>query len=190
MLLSLLHQTPGCRCAACCDGVGIPSNHVLPVSRMSAQGPAHRAGGRGAGVTWQHRLFGSEGGLACACSVSSIEWFAEECRRVTGDILQTVHPDRRMLVVKQPVGVVAAITPWCARLISQQLSGGMYQGPGKGCSPAPTLAGMPAASQYDSSCPGACLITRHTLSLTCCGGWRSRRRPRGLRARSLQAAPC
>ena len=47
-----------------------------------------------------------------ACRVASIEWFAEECRRVTGDILQTVHKDRRMLVVKQPVGVVAAITPW------------------------------------------------------------------------------
>ncbi|KAK9907600.1 hypothetical protein WJX75_006819 [Coccomyxa subellipsoidea] len=44
--------------------------------------------------------------------VASIEWFAEECRRITGDVLQTVHNDRRMLVVKQPVGVVAAITPW------------------------------------------------------------------------------
>ncbi len=45
-------------------------------------------------------------------SVASIEWFAEECRRVTGDVLQTVHNDRRMIVLKQPVGVVAAITPW------------------------------------------------------------------------------
>ena len=44
--------------------------------------------------------------------MASIEWFAEECRRITGDVLQTVHNDRRMLVVKQPVGVVAAITPW------------------------------------------------------------------------------
>jgi succinate-semialdehyde dehydrogenase/glutarate-semialdehyde dehydrogenase len=50
---------------------------------------------------------------ACALRrVASIEWFAEEARRVTGDILQTVHPDRRMLTIKQPVGVVAAITPW------------------------------------------------------------------------------
>ena len=31
-----------------------------------------------------------------------------------GDVLTTVHNDRRMLVIKQPVGVVAAITPWCA----------------------------------------------------------------------------
>ena len=51
---------------------------------------------------------------ACACRVASIEWFAEEGRRVTGDVLQTVHPDRRMITIKQPVGVVAAITPWCA----------------------------------------------------------------------------
>lgn len=31
---------------------------------------------------------------------------------MNGDVLQTVHNDRRMLTVKQPVGVVAAITPW------------------------------------------------------------------------------
>lgn len=37
---------------------------------------------------------------------------------MTGDILQTVHPDRRMLTIKQPVGVVAAITPWCDPLVS------------------------------------------------------------------------
>ena len=43
---------------------------------------------------------------------ASIEWFAEECRRITGDVLQTVDNGRRMLVFKQPVGVTAAITPW------------------------------------------------------------------------------
>ena len=46
------------------------------------------------------------------CSAGSIEWFAEQCRRVDGDVLQTVHPDRRMIVLKQPVGVAASITPW------------------------------------------------------------------------------
>ncbi|KAK9797442.1 hypothetical protein WJX73_005347 [Symbiochloris irregularis] len=44
--------------------------------------------------------------------VASIEWFAEQGRRVEGDILQTVHGDRRQLVIKQPVGVCASITPW------------------------------------------------------------------------------
>lgn len=46
------------------------------------------------------------------CRASSIEWFAEEGRRVTGDIFATVQNERRMLAIKQPVGVVAAITPW------------------------------------------------------------------------------
>tara|TARA_R100001369_G_scaffold11218_2_gene24655 strand:+ start:279 stop:1727 length:1449 start_codon:yes stop_codon:yes gene_type:complete len=43
---------------------------------------------------------------------SFIEWFAEEARRVYGDIVPGHHPDKRILVFKQPVGVVAAITPW------------------------------------------------------------------------------
>ena len=46
------------------------------------------------------------------CRVASIEWFAEECRRVSGDVLQPVSATNRPIVIKQPVGVVAAITPW------------------------------------------------------------------------------
>ncbi len=41
-----------------------------------------------------------------------IEWFAEEARRVYGDIIPTHAADKRLLVLKQPVGVVGAITPW------------------------------------------------------------------------------
>ncbi len=43
---------------------------------------------------------------------SFIEWFAEEGRRIYGDTIPTYAPDKRILVVKEPVGVVAAITPW------------------------------------------------------------------------------
>ena len=43
---------------------------------------------------------------------SFIKWFAEEGKRVYGDIIPTPQTDRRGVVVKQPVGVVAAITPW------------------------------------------------------------------------------
>ena len=43
---------------------------------------------------------------------SFIEWFAEEARRAYGDVIPTHAPDKRLLVLKQPVGVVAAITPW------------------------------------------------------------------------------
>ena len=41
-----------------------------------------------------------------------IEWFAEEAKRVYGDIIPAASNDRRIVVLKQPVGVVAAITPW------------------------------------------------------------------------------
>lgn len=45
-------------------------------------------------------------------AASFIEWFAEEAKRVDGKILPTVSGDRRLLVLKEPVGVCAAITPW------------------------------------------------------------------------------
>jgi len=41
-----------------------------------------------------------------------VEWFAEEARRVYGDVIPTIANDRRLVVVKEPVGVCAAITPW------------------------------------------------------------------------------
>mgnify|MGYP001249944632 FL=1 len=44
-----------------------------------------------------------------AYGASYVEWFAEEAKRVTGDILPTISNDRRLLVLKQPVGVVAEI---------------------------------------------------------------------------------
>ncbi len=43
---------------------------------------------------------------------SFVEWFAEEARRVYGDVIPGHHPDKRITVIKQPVGVVGAITPW------------------------------------------------------------------------------
>jgi len=43
---------------------------------------------------------------------SFIEWFAEEGKRVCGEVIPTYAADRRILVLKQPIGVCAAITPW------------------------------------------------------------------------------
>lgn len=43
---------------------------------------------------------------------SFIEWFSEEARRAYGDITPGHAPDKRILTIKQPIGVVAAITPW------------------------------------------------------------------------------
>ncbi|MEO6396521.1 MAG: NADP-dependent succinate-semialdehyde dehydrogenase [Devosia sp.] len=47
-----------------------------------------------------------------AYGASFIEWFAEEARRVYGDIVPGHQRDKRIMVLKQPIGVVAAITPW------------------------------------------------------------------------------
>ena len=43
---------------------------------------------------------------------SFIEWFAEEGKRVYGDVIPPHMPDKRLIVLKQPIGVCAAITPW------------------------------------------------------------------------------
>ena len=47
-----------------------------------------------------------------AYGASFIEWFAEEGKRVYGDIIPGPSNDKRIIVIKQPVGVVASITPW------------------------------------------------------------------------------
>lgn len=47
-----------------------------------------------------------------AYGASFIEWFAEEAKRVTGSIPSTTWSDKRMIVMKQPIGVCVAITPW------------------------------------------------------------------------------
>jgi len=47
-----------------------------------------------------------------AYGASFIEWFAEEAKRVYGDIIPSPQNDRRIVVIKQPIGVTAAITPW------------------------------------------------------------------------------
>jgi len=47
-----------------------------------------------------------------AYAASFIEWFAEEGKRLYGDVIPGHQPDKRILVLRQPVGVVAAITPW------------------------------------------------------------------------------
>ncbi|MEO9065779.1 MAG: NAD-dependent succinate-semialdehyde dehydrogenase, partial [Burkholderiaceae bacterium] len=43
---------------------------------------------------------------------SFIEWFAEEAKRVAGETLASPDPTKRMFVIRQPIGVCAAITPW------------------------------------------------------------------------------
>lgn len=47
-----------------------------------------------------------------AYGASFFEWFAEEGKRVYGEVIPSPTPDKRLVVIKQPVGVTAAITPW------------------------------------------------------------------------------
>jgi len=47
-----------------------------------------------------------------AYGASFIDWFAEEARRVCGDVMESPIPDKRFLTFKQPIGVFGAITPW------------------------------------------------------------------------------
>ncbi|HWP19743.1 MAG TPA: NAD-dependent succinate-semialdehyde dehydrogenase [Burkholderiaceae bacterium] len=47
-----------------------------------------------------------------AYGASFVEWFAEEAKRVYGETIPTTDPNKRYLVIKQPIGVCAAITPW------------------------------------------------------------------------------
>jgi succinate-semialdehyde dehydrogenase/glutarate-semialdehyde dehydrogenase len=47
-----------------------------------------------------------------AYGASFVEWFAEEGKRIYGDVIPTNQAGRRILVLKEPIGVVAAVTPW------------------------------------------------------------------------------
>jgi len=47
-----------------------------------------------------------------AYGANYIEWFAEEAKRIYGDTIQPPSNDKRIVVIKQPIGVVACITPW------------------------------------------------------------------------------
>src|ERR1700722_1420812 len=78
----------------------------------------------------------SRGEIAYAASF--IEWFAEEGKRLYGDIIPGHQPDKRILVLRQPVGVVAAITPWNfpAAMITRKAGPALAAGCTMVCKPA------------------------------------------------------
>ena len=79
----------------------------------------------------------SKGEIAYAASF--IEWFAEEGKRVYGDVIPTFRSDSRVMVLRQPVGVAAAITPWNfpAAMITRKLGPALAAGCTFVCKPAP-----------------------------------------------------
>lgn len=73
-----------------------------------------------------------------AYAASFLEWFAEEGRRAYGDIIPSPVASSRMLVIKQPVGVCAAITPWNfpSAMLTRKLGPAMAAGCTMVCKPA------------------------------------------------------
>jgi succinate-semialdehyde dehydrogenase / glutarate-semialdehyde dehydrogenase len=78
----------------------------------------------------------SKGEIAYAASF--IEWFAEEGKRLYGDVIPGHQADKRILVLRQPVGVVAAITPWNfpAAMITRKAGPALAAGCTMVCKPA------------------------------------------------------
>ena len=79
----------------------------------------------------------SKGEIAYAASF--IEWFAEEGKRIYGDIIPGHQADKRIMVLRQPIGVVAAITPWNfpAAMITRKCAPALAAGCTFVCKPAP-----------------------------------------------------
>jgi succinate-semialdehyde dehydrogenase/glutarate-semialdehyde dehydrogenase len=73
-------------------------------------------------------LLESRGEIGYAASF--VEWFAEEGKRVYGETIPASFPDKRLLVIKRPVGVAAAITPWNfpAAMITRKLAPALAAG--------------------------------------------------------------
>ena len=63
-------------------------------------------------LTWEQGKPWLEAQGEIAYGASFIEWFAEEAKRVYGDTIPSPSGDKRIVVIKQPVGVVTSITPW------------------------------------------------------------------------------
>ncbi|MGJ7533108.1 MULTISPECIES: NAD-dependent succinate-semialdehyde dehydrogenase [unclassified Variovorax] len=80
----------------------------------------------------------AEGRGEVAYAASYIEWFAEEATRVNGDVIPAPVPGRRMFALREPVGVVAAITPWNfpAAMIARKIAPALAAGCTVVCKPA------------------------------------------------------
>jgi len=71
-------------------------------------------------------------------AASFVEWFGEEAKRVYGDLVPGHQADKRIMVLRQPVGVVAAITPWNfpAAMITRKVAPALAAGCTAVCKPA------------------------------------------------------
>lgn len=74
-----------------------------------------------------------------AYAASFLEWFGEEAKRVYGDVIPGHAADKRIVVLKQPIGVVGAITPWNfpSAMITRKIAPALAAGCGAVVKPAP-----------------------------------------------------
>jgi len=80
----------------------------------------------------------AEGRGEVTYAASYVEWFAEEATRANGDVIPAPVPGRRMFALKEPVGVIAAITPWNfpAAMIARKIAPALAAGCTVVCKPA------------------------------------------------------
>ncbi len=90
-------------------------------------------------LTWEQGKPLAEARAEVAYGASYIEWFSEEAKRIYGDVIAPPDDNKRLLTIKQPVGVVGLITPW--NFPSAMLARKMAPALAAGC----TLVAKPAA---------------------------------------------
>ena len=89
-----------------------PADERAAILSTAAQLLKERAGAIGRIITAESGKPAAEGHGEALVSAQFLQWNAEEARRTYGRTIPSPHPDRRYLTLKQPVGVVGAITPW------------------------------------------------------------------------------
>ena len=89
-------------------------------------------------------------------AASFVEWFAEEAKRVYGDIIPSPKPDKRIFVLKQSIGVTAAITPWNfpSAMVTRKVAPALAAGCTIVLKPAPQTPFSALALAYLAECAG------------------------------------
>ena len=94
-------------------------------------------------------------------AASFIQWFAEEAKRANGEIIPPIKPGSRILATREPIGVVAAITPWNfpMAMLTRKLGPALAAGRRQAAHPAPFLLrpvqyGRPGPADRRGRCDG------------------------------------
>ncbi|MCM8596087.1 NAD-dependent succinate-semialdehyde dehydrogenase [Accumulibacter sp.] len=128
---AVVNPATGEQLAAVPDAGAAETRRAIEAARLGQSGWRARTAGDRARILrrWYELILGNQEDLArlmtaeqgkplaesrgeIAYAASFIEWFAEEGKRTYGDVIPPHQADKRVLVVKEPIGVCAAITPW------------------------------------------------------------------------------